>query len=409
MLDQANLHRAQYALGYSSISSIIGNAGQLAYTFANRQLNAVCCKKRECGMDVTAIAWGPWSGIGMAASAGLSADSFSNGMKWISPQEGLALLADILGPARSAGTIIAGAYHEDLFMASAPSPSRDEVLEIKHDTPTVEDEGTSGRFSTLEDVTLYVTHTIERLLGAPVGMTDNIVGELDSLQSVSAADQLSAALQMEVSPTVLYDYPRLQDLAHHLGSLYITRAGSRSAPSTRGSDPSLQIRHVRRNTGAPGPLTTVTAIVPELTPTQNRRSSLPAGYYCWPAIDHIMALSPEDLASIENFVVGREGIGEIRFLYPVDLTKVDLHNSVTISRAGMAIAGTASKEPGQGLNQPAILVFRGGSKRIFRSQNARRLLMSKLRAACDRMGATLVHVDEDAAEWMVKIDCFNIG
>lgn len=46
------------------------------------------------------------------------------------------------------------------------------------------------------------------------------------------------------------------------------------------------------------------------------------GYWCSPPLKHLLQLPDENLAHVENFIVGRYGYGQIAYDYPVDLTGV---------------------------------------------------------------------------------------
>jgi nucleoporin NUP145 len=46
------------------------------------------------------------------------------------------------------------------------------------------------------------------------------------------------------------------------------------------------------------------------------------GYWCSPPLKHLLQLPDENLAHVENFIVGRHGYGQIAYDYPVDLTGV---------------------------------------------------------------------------------------
>ena len=52
IVERLEQHGARSIMAYSSISSILGNVGQLAYTFANMQLNEIAVRRKDAGIHV---------------------------------------------------------------------------------------------------------------------------------------------------------------------------------------------------------------------------------------------------------------------------------------------------------------------------------------------------------------------
>ena len=65
---------------------------------------------------------------------------------------------------------------------------------------------------------------------------------------------------------------------------------------------------------------------------------------------------------VDRFVVGREDLGEVQFLLPVDLVGLDLDKIIDIDKGKIQVYGLEGEAVapimGQGLNVPAMLVFR---------------------------------------------------
>jgi phthiocerol/phenolphthiocerol synthesis type-I polyketide synthase D len=61
-------HALDWWLGFSSVSSLLGSAGQAAYGSANAWLDAFVSWRNAAGLPAAAINWGPWSHVGAARS-----------------------------------------------------------------------------------------------------------------------------------------------------------------------------------------------------------------------------------------------------------------------------------------------------------------------------------------------------
>jgi acyl carrier protein len=79
---------------FSSTSSILGSAGQANYAAANGVLNALAQWRHAHALPATAVAWGAWAQVGMAANLGEAAAARWSrlGIGLLSPDAGLQLL-----------------------------------------------------------------------------------------------------------------------------------------------------------------------------------------------------------------------------------------------------------------------------------------------------------------------------
>lgn len=127
--------------------------------------------------------------------------------------------------------------------------------------------------------------------------------------------------------------------------------------------------------------------------------------------------------TVPRLVVGRTGVGELAFLYPVDLRGLDLDKAVLLERGRFALypvqpssVGTNVKctaassrrrpPPGEGLNVPAIVTLRRMRVRDPNDRRAVEAFRGRLLAAALRMGGTFVHYDPDEGIWMLKIESY---
>lgn len=76
--------------GFSSMASLLGSPGQLAYASANAWLDALVEWRRAAGLPATAINWGQWADVGLARTLSFSV------LDPMAPAEGLEALEAIL-------------------------------------------------------------------------------------------------------------------------------------------------------------------------------------------------------------------------------------------------------------------------------------------------------------------------
>jgi acyl transferase domain-containing protein/NAD(P)-dependent dehydrogenase (short-subunit alcohol dehydrogenase family)/acyl carrier protein len=79
---------------YSSAATLIGNPGQANYAAANAFLDALAHLRRHQGLPATSIAWGVFSGVGLAAADDKRGERMAaRGLRPLSPEDGVELFA----------------------------------------------------------------------------------------------------------------------------------------------------------------------------------------------------------------------------------------------------------------------------------------------------------------------------
>ncbi|MCX5114680.1 type I polyketide synthase [Streptomyces sp. NBC_00378] len=127
-----NLHQAtathslDWFVLYSSMSSLLGNAGQGTYAAANAWLDAFATWRTRNGSPTLAVDWGPWGETGQAV------DFAERGYETIPTRKGLEALHSLLAHQRVQTAVIPGpaqtwipsaAAYSSLFELLAPAPS----------------------------------------------------------------------------------------------------------------------------------------------------------------------------------------------------------------------------------------------------------------------------------------------
>ncbi|WP_033431231.1 type I polyketide synthase [Saccharothrix syringae] len=231
---------------YSSISGLIGAAGQANYAAANTYLDALAHHRARRGLPATSLAWGMWDqrgGMAAALGAGDLNRMARAGVATLSEADGLSLFdaavrrsEPLLVPLRldTASAADGGDVHPLLRELVAPRRARPAVVPGRSDGP----------FPTGEDVTSRPARLLElvraeagRVLGYdgrdPIGV-DRTFKEsgLDSLTAVELRNRLNAITGLRLATTAVFDHPTPRALADHvLGEL----APSGETPGTTGS------------------------------------------------------------------------------------------------------------------------------------------------------------------------------
>ncbi|MED7953093.1 SDR family NAD(P)-dependent oxidoreductase, partial [Streptomyces sp. BE303] len=216
---------------FSSIAGIWGSADQAAYAAANAALDAVVAGRRARGLPGTAVAWGPWAEVGMAAEAEVADRLRRRGITPVDPALALAALAGAVGAGEDQVTV-ADIRWADFLPAFTSTRARPFFADLPAARDLAVPEPLGGSQSSA---------FVQRLAGVPVADRQRLVADVvrthvaaalghastgavepsrafkelgfDSLTAVELRNRLQAATGLVLPATLAFDYPSAERLA----------------------------------------------------------------------------------------------------------------------------------------------------------------------------------------------------
>ncbi len=229
---------------YASVAGMLGSAGQANHAAANTFIDALAHNRRAAGLPAVSIDWGVWAEIGAAVRSGVVSRAGSAGLKTLSPDQGLRIVAGVL--AGSGAQVAAMPVEWETFLAArhaTHSPVFERVVRPRPSAPAkappastmaTAAPGTS-LLQELDDsvparrpavLRAYLRARVAKTLGLGEGrVVDDRqplrdVG-LDSLLAIELRNLLGTAIGRTLSATLLFDYPTIDALtAYLLTTLY---------------------------------------------------------------------------------------------------------------------------------------------------------------------------------------------
>ena len=222
-------HDLSHFVVFSSISGVVGTAGQGNYAAANTALDALVLRRRAAGRPGTSLAWGPWS-TSFGMTSGLSEADVQRMRRG-----GVVPFTEATGTAALDAGLRAGAALL-VPVLTAPGGSAVEVPPMLAGVVRVARRAAAGAESGVamaerlralppeqraEQVIGHVRAEVATVLG--YGSADRVdplrsFSELgfDSLTAVELRNRLGAASGARLASTVVFDYPTVTELAQHL-------------------------------------------------------------------------------------------------------------------------------------------------------------------------------------------------
>ncbi|MER7196115.1 SDR family NAD(P)-dependent oxidoreductase, partial [Streptomyces flaveolus] len=224
---------------FSSAAATLGSPGQANYAAANAYLDALAHHRTTTGHPTTSIAWGPWT-TGMAATT-----TVRTGVRPLQEDEGLQLFDAAISATE---TSVLVPIHLDAHAVAADHLSAPPLLRAL--VPTKESRAAAKAGHTFAEklrsmtpaerdgalLTLVRTQ-LATVLGhrdpqsVDVGRSFSELG-FDSLTSVEFRNRLNALTGLQLSATVLFDYPNTMVLVDHLRNTMLGTAASDAASTS---------------------------------------------------------------------------------------------------------------------------------------------------------------------------------
>ncbi|MFI5613944.1 SDR family NAD(P)-dependent oxidoreductase [Amycolatopsis sp. NPDC051903] len=224
---------------FSSISATLGGVGLSTYAAANAYLDGLAQYRRARGLTATSVAWGTWSGDGLASASAAQQNLRRFGMITMAPEPALNGLRRVLerGDATAVIADVDWQQYLAVFTAARPSALLGDLPETRQSTT---DSGDTGANLALDpsvrlrtrlaglahaDQVRVVLDVVRVQLAAILGYGDSDpIPEnrafrdlgFDSLTAVELRNILSMATGLDLPRTLVFDYPTPADLARHL-------------------------------------------------------------------------------------------------------------------------------------------------------------------------------------------------
>ncbi|WP_429194096.1 type I polyketide synthase [Kitasatospora sp. MAP12-15] len=219
---------------FSSITGVLGNAGQANYAAANAYLDALAEQRRAEGLPATSVAWGAWADSGMAMAS--TPDRVRRGgLIPMAPEPAISALQRAVARGTSCLTV-ADVHWPTLtavLTAARPSPLIAGLPEVRslldaagaaaRDGSSPWRERLAGLAPAEQDRALVelIRAEIARVLGhSSAGTVDvhRAFRELgfDSLTAVELRNRLTAVTGLRLPATLLFDHPTTTAVAQYL-------------------------------------------------------------------------------------------------------------------------------------------------------------------------------------------------
>jgi len=216
---------------FSSGASLLGSPGQGNYAAANAFVDALAHHRAALGLPATAIAWGPWSEVGLAARPERGGRLARAGIESLTPARGLAAFGQLL----RRPPVHVGVLPIDVPRWRRANPALAELpvlAELLRDDAAGADRSRAGaelraRLLATEAGPARATVLAEHVRGQiaqvlrmqPTRLDHRTPLDtlgFDSLMALELRNRLEASLGVPISATMAWNYPTIERIVPHL-------------------------------------------------------------------------------------------------------------------------------------------------------------------------------------------------
>jgi acyl carrier protein len=237
---------------FSSLTSLIGAAGQANYAGANAFLDALAHHRRARQLPALSINWGAWAGVGMAAERHLDEYLHQRGLGMIPPQAGMQLMAQMIAQ-QPVQIGIAPVTWERLRKTVPPQVSfLSELIDGSSDSkdasvgqvPAGVPWQTQWLIADAEERRRLLVELIREQIGKILGEHESQTIHrttgffelgMDSLAAVELRNYLQNSTGLRLPSTLTFDYPTVDALVSFL-TQKLTPLATKSAATTATAD-----------------------------------------------------------------------------------------------------------------------------------------------------------------------------
>jgi NADPH:quinone reductase-like Zn-dependent oxidoreductase len=234
----------EFFILYSSASAVLGSPSQANYATANALLDGLVAQRRAQGLSATAANFGPWGRGGMASSQAALANLSAQGMMPLEPTAALAALGEVVRHGTGQATVLKANWQRTAKMLGGIRPPLIDNVLPSADGATA---GDSELLRQLQETPVaqraaFITEFLQRevqgflRLAQPPAATSRFLDlGTDSLMAVELRNRLFGQFggKFDISPTAVFDYPTLGELAAHL----VSQLPDSDAPSGEAETP----------------------------------------------------------------------------------------------------------------------------------------------------------------------------